>query len=137
MIGYIARMAVIKEWECAAHGYFDGTEAVCPHGCPQQFVQRVFLTPPGIKSHATKMSDFTLKGLAKDFGMTDIRNGSDGEAVAQATPAASASFKPQWQSLGKNFDVRGMGIEPGNALQSLQPSMKGPKPGEILGRFDG
>ena len=130
-------MAVIKEWECAAHGYFDATEGVCPHGCPEQFVERVFLTPPGIKSQGTTRSDQTLKNLANDYGMTDIRNGANGEAVAQATPAASAPFKTQWQGLGKSFDVRGMGIEPGNALEGLKGAMKGPTPSHILGKYDG
>lgn len=130
-------MAVIKEWECKAHGYFDGTEPVCPHGCPEQFVERVFLTAPGIKSQGTTRSDAMLNTLAKDYNMTDIRNGKNGESVADSTPASSAGFKPQWQSLGKNFDVRGLGVQPGNALEGLKGSMKGPKPGSIIGRYDG
>lgn len=130
-------MAVIKEWECAAHGYFDATEPRCPWGCSEQLVERVFLTPPGIGSEGTKRSDQTLRALANDFGMTDIKNGKDGTAVAQATPAASSGFRPTWQSLGKEFDVRGLGVQPGNALAGLQGSMKGPRPSEILGRYDG
>lgn len=129
-------MAVIKEWECKAHGYFDATEARCPHGCPEQFVERVFLTAPAIRSQGTARSDAMLGQLAKDYGMTDIKN-TDGQPVAQATPAGSTGFRPQWQSLGKNFDVRGLGVQPGNALQGLQSSMKGPRPSQVLGRYDG
>ena len=112
-------MAVIKEWECKAHGYFDSSEPACPHGCPEAFVQRVFLTPPSIGSAGTKTVDTTLNNLAKDYGMTDIRN-TDGQSVANATPAASLPFKPTWQQLGKNFDVRGLGVQPGNALEGLK-----------------
>ena len=126
-------MAVIKEWECKAHGYFDSSEAVCPHGCPEQFVERVFLTAPGIKSQGTSRSDAMLNTLAKDYNMSDIRNGKNGESVADSTPG----FRTQWQSLGKNFDVRGLGVQPGNALEGLKGSMTGPKPGSILGRYDG
>lgn len=134
-------MAVIKEWECKAHGYFDGTDPACPHGCPEQFVQRVFLTPPAIGSARTQVVDSTLRGLAKDFGMTDIRNGSEGESVASQTPASSAGFKiPEragFVPVQQNFDVRGLGIQPGNALKPFQGTLKGPKPSEIVGRYDG
>jgi len=134
-------MPVVKEWECAAHGYFDATEHRCPHGCPQEFVQRVFLTPPTIGSAKTKASDSMLRNLANDFGMTDIRNGVEGESVASQTPASSAPFKvpdrPGWLPVGQNLDVRGMGIQPGNALKPFEGVLKGPRPGEIVGRYDG
>jgi len=130
-------MAVIKEWECAAHGYFDAAEARCPYGCATEWVQRVYLTAPAIGSEGTKRSDQTLRALANDFGMTDMKNGKDGMAVAQATPAASSNLRPSWQSLGKEFDVRGLGVEPGNALAGLKSAMKGPRPSEIIGRYDG
>lgn len=130
-------MAVIKEWECKAHGYFDGPDQVCPHGCPQQFVDRVFLTPPAVRSQGTVRSDKMLDQLAKDYGMTDIKNDKDGTSVANATNPASMSFKPQWGALGKNFDVSGMGVQPGNALASIQPALKNPSPSHVLGRFDG
>lgn len=130
-------MPVTKEWECAAHGYFDATAPVCPHGCPDKFVRRVFLTPPAIGSEGTKRSDDTLKNLAADYGMTDIKNGQNGESVAMATPASSAPFKTQWNSLGKNFDVKGLGVSPGNALEPFKGILKGPRPSEIIGRYDG
>lgn len=130
-------MPVIKEWECKAHGYFDGPEQRCPHGCPDVFVERVFLTPPAIRSASTAVADFTLKGLAQDFGMTDIRGAREGESVAETTPASSAPFKPQWQSVGKSVDVRGLGVQPGNALEGLKGALAPPRPGTIVGRYDG
>lgn len=134
-------MAVVKEWECKAHGYFDATEHRCPWGCPSEFVERVFLTPPTIGSARTKAADSTLRNLANDFGMTDIRGGKEGESVASLTPASSAPFKvpqqPGWLPVGKEFDVRGMGVQPGNALEGFKGTLKGPKPSEIVGRYDG
>lgn len=130
-------MPVIKEWECKAHGYFDSPEQRCPHGCPEQFVDRVFLTAPNIRSGKTTTADQTLRGLAQDFGMTDIHGAREGQSVAEVTPASSAPFKAQWQPLNKNFDVRGMGMQSGNALEGLKSALSKPTPGTIVGRYDG
>jgi len=74
-------MAVLKEFKCLAHGFFDGFEPKCPHGCSgDELIMRVFLTPVGVKSDATKHNDSTLKGLASDFGMTDVKSVREGEA---------------------------------------------------------
>lgn len=129
-------MPVVKEYECKAHGYFDGTEPHCPHGCPDAFVERVFLTPPTIGTASAKAADTMIRNLASDFGMTDVRNGKEGESVAQMTPASSMPQKPQWHSLGKNFDVRGMGLQSGNALADIKGGLSAPKPGVVLGRYD-
>jgi hypothetical protein len=39
----------------------------------------VFLQPVSLKSDRTKKADKTLKGLAQDFGMTDIKSTKEGE----------------------------------------------------------
>jgi hypothetical protein len=90
-------MAVLKEFRCLAHGPFDGTEAVCPHGC--ETVLREFRTAPGTRSHKTKFSDKALERLANRFGLTDMsnRNGSVGNSrTHQENP-----FAPVWGKMPK------------------------------------
>lgn len=70
---------VLKDYHCSEHGYFEGWEEKCPiKGC-QGAVSVVFLQPVSIKSDRTKKADKTLKGLAQDFGMTDIKSTKEGE----------------------------------------------------------
>ena len=50
-------MAVLHDYKCPVHGYFESFEAVCPSGCTD--VQLVFLQPVGMKSDSTKHNDKT------------------------------------------------------------------------------
>lgn len=74
-------MAVVHDYECAAHGVFEGTEPKCPCGCPEAFSTIVFLKPVGTRSAGTKFVDAQLRGLANDFKLRDIKNGKDGTSV--------------------------------------------------------
>jgi hypothetical protein len=90
-------MAVLKEYRCLAHGPFDGTEAVCPHGC--ETVVREFRTAPGTRSHKTKFSDKALERLATRFGLTDMsnRNGS----VGGSRKHPDNPYAPVWGEMPK------------------------------------
>jgi hypothetical protein len=82
-------MAVLKQWECRAHGNFeefasDGEVPKCPSGCGKRFVRRVFLQPPGLLGKVTKNTDKTLRGLAADFKMTNLKNDKAGGSVMDA-----------------------------------------------------
>jgi hypothetical protein len=70
-------MAVLRSYQCTKHGYFDAWEAECPHGCKK--VTQVFLKAFSIKSDRTKNADKTLKGLATDFQMTNIKSTREGD----------------------------------------------------------
>ena len=71
-------MAVVHDYKCPAHGFFESREPVCPHGCTSD-VQMVFLQAVGMKSDSTKHADTTLKELAKDYGMSDIKSSREGD----------------------------------------------------------
>lgn len=72
-------MAALKDYKCEKHGYFESRKAECPmKGCDAT-VHVVFLQPPGLKSDRTKNTDKTLKGLAQDFGMTNLKSTREGE----------------------------------------------------------
>jgi hypothetical protein len=70
-------MAVLKEWVCMAHGDFDSTEAVCPHGCSGEImVQRAFRTAPMIQSAGYARINSTFDSLAAEQGVTNMSNSS-------------------------------------------------------------
>ena len=73
-------MAVLDDYKCLAHGYFEAWEAKCPKGCDGEAVVKVFLQPVGMRSDSTKHADTTLQGLAKEYGMSDIKSVREGEA---------------------------------------------------------
>ena len=73
-------MAVLHDYKCLAHGYFEAWEARCPKGCDGEAVVKVFLQPVGTRSDGTRHADSTLKGLASEYGMSDIKSVREGEA---------------------------------------------------------
>lgn len=111
-----ARMGtIIREFRCGdCASTFESTdpveEVVCP-SCTAQEAERVFLTPPGIKSPQTSVADRELKNLAADFGLSNISN-KDGAPVKSApTGDAAPKFAPQnpatmqvLSKLGRNAD---------------------------------
>ena len=70
---------ILRDYHCTEHGYFEGWQDACPIKHCAGEVSRVFLQPVGIKSDRTKKADATLRGLAEDFGMTDIKSTREGE----------------------------------------------------------
>lgn len=73
-------MAVLHDYKCPTHGYFESFEAQCPMKQCGEEVALVFLQPVGLKSDKTKHNDKTLKQLAMDFDMTDIKSVREGES---------------------------------------------------------
>jgi hypothetical protein len=88
-------MAVQKEWNCLAHGAFDGpsmddgANPPCPHGCGNSMVERAFRTAPSIQSAGYRQINATMTSLAAEHGLTDMANRStsqDGIGMRRATP---------------------------------------------------
>ena len=72
-------MAIIKEYQCAAHGDFEATSALCPHGCGEGMVERVYRTPVGIQTQGFRNMNATLQDVAREQGMSDMnQRGGDG-----------------------------------------------------------
>jgi len=72
-------MAVLKDYYCDAHGIFEAWEAKCPMKNCKGELSVVFLKPVGLKSDKTKKTDKTVKQLAIDYDMTDIKSTKEGE----------------------------------------------------------
>lgn len=72
-------MAVIKEYQCAAHGEFESTQMLCPHGCGTDMVERVFRTAPSIQGASFKRINQTFSEVARENRMSDLdQRGGDG-----------------------------------------------------------
>lgn len=91
-------MAVLDDYKCLAHGYFEAWEARCPKGCDGEAVVKVFLQAVGTRSESTRHADSTLKGLASEYGMSDIKSVREGEAQpARFAPAQQQNpYAVQW-----------------------------------------
>ena len=70
---------VLHDYKCSEHGYFEGYKAECPMKQCHGEVLMVFLQPPGLVGEKTKKNDKTLKQLAVDFKMSDIKSTRQGE----------------------------------------------------------
>ena len=127
-------MAVMNDYKCPAHGYFESREAVCPHGCTD--VQVVFLQPVGTTSDRTKGSDKTLKQLALDFKMSDVKSVKQGEAQPPRFAKPDNPFAPRWGSPGDlgGFNLRSVGGENVSGIGAVKEGSKltGPRVGSYI-----
>lgn len=91
-------MAVLKEFRCAAHGEFESTEPVCPHGCPKRFVVQEFRSAPAVHDGTTAYTDQTLRGLADSVGLTDMSN-RNGSVMMSQRARQGPDFTPRWVDI--------------------------------------
>ena len=146
----MGRMAVLSDYSCLAHGVFESMTGHCPNGCSDSFVNKVFLQAPGITSARTKNIDGTLRGLAADFGLTDLNNQGGTSAVARPDARKEAARNELMGKLGDTSQAWGQilpgntGVTqaisaaravPGNALEAVRPVLQAPKPA-VVARYD-
>jgi hypothetical protein len=75
-------MGVIKEFECAEHGVFEGTHPICPEiGCESNSVKRVFLTAPMVSDGMLKRFDASTKKSVDMMKLGNLRTARAGEAA--------------------------------------------------------
>ena len=75
-------MAVLHDYKCSTHGYFENTEPRCLKKRCKEEVLLVFLQAPSIGSDSTRNIDKTKQQLAIDFNMTDMKTVRAGESQA-------------------------------------------------------
>jgi hypothetical protein len=127
-------MGVLNDYKCPAHGFFEGREPVCPHGCTD--VQVVFLQPVATVSDRTKGSDKTLKQLALDFNMSDIKSKKEGEAQPPRFAKPENPFAPRWgnpTNLG-GFNLQSVRGESVSGIQAVkgESRLSGPRIGSYI-----
>lgn len=128
----------LHDFRCAAHGNFESTEPICPHGCDGSFVQKVFLKAPGLTSDRTKGIDKNLRDLAADYRMTNMtnRNGSVGRpdpGAQQRVQEAQERLAPMWGKMPTGDGAVQQALAehhaaPDNALAQVRESLSAPRP---------
>lgn len=106
----------LKEFSCKAHGNFESYSAQCPHGCPARFVKQEIRTAPAYRSAGTKFTDSTLRTLAADYGLTNLKNDKDSSSVMASLRKGEDINTPRWSKVGT--DIAGalgsIGAQPEN-----------------------
>jgi len=130
-------MAVLSDYKCEKHGYFESFDPKCPMKNCDEEVQMVFLKPVGMMSDNTKSNDKNIKQLAIDFNMTNIKSTREGETQGnyhtrnnQPAPEqreARPGDAVQWGNQGGKWDlgslVKGRTFAPvRDEVVSLKPS---------------
>lgn len=108
-------MAVLKDYKCDKHGYFESREAKCPMKNCSEEVYVVFLQAPALMSDATKKNDRTVKQLAMDFDMTDIKSTREGENQSGFFTRKNKTSKKQLEKEAKEAAERPREPRPGDA----------------------
>ena len=131
-------MPVLREWRCLAHGPFESFDAMCPHGCPEAFVQQEIRTAPAARRPGTmRFIDNQLKGIANDYGVTDLRTDPKANLSALDMQRRRQEHKPHWVEIphaapgfsqtgeaAPVFKPESMGFTPSEGMKDL----KLPKP---------
>lgn len=117
-------MKPLHDWSCLAHGDFENSSGQCPHGCSNRMVQKIFLKPPAYHNGFYSGADKTLRTLADDYKMGDVRqkygepaqvtdwrqNALNGQTVAVPFQSGATAIK---DTITKH------GVLPGNALKDM------------------
>lgn len=124
-------MPVIREFRCGDCGtLFESMlpveEVACP-ACTAQEAERVFITPPAIKSPQTSRKDEIVKDLAQHHGLSDISN-AEGQAVMRRGQSGPPQAHAQW-ATGEQWVAAAAkappGFSPGMRFAHPQPQYVG------------
>lgn len=133
----------IFDWECAAHGIFESTTGKCNFGCGKGLVTKIFLKPPAFHAGRTSSIDKTLRGMAKEQGLTDMNNhgGDTGVFVPDQKFNKAQQELQHHAMLGQTYagemgggdnavtqTMSGNHFQADNALESVKTLISKPKP---------
>jgi len=115
-------MAVLHDYHCGKHGYFESREARCPmKGCNEEVLQ-VFLQAPSLISAKTRFTDKSTKQLAIEFGMSDIKTTREGEHQEGFLTKKNKFTEKEYEQAEK-FATRKKGVDK-DKLKPVIPSVQ-------------
>jgi len=115
-------MAVLSDYKCEKHGYFESRKPTCPmKGCNEEVLQ-VFLQAPGLVSAKTKATDNNVKQLAIEFGMSNIKSTREGENQSGYLTRNNKFTEKEYKEAEK-FATRKKGVN----KDKLKPVIDTPK----------
>jgi hypothetical protein len=122
-------MAVLHDYHCEKHGYFESRVAKCPmKGCNEEVLQ-VFLQAPSIISAKTKFTDKSTKQLAMEFGMSDIKTTREGEHQ-EGFLTKKNKFTEKEYSDAEKFATRKRGVNKDKLKPVVPPVQTEARPGD-------
>ena len=130
-------MAVLHDYKCSRHGFFESRKAQCPMKDCHEEVLMVFLKPPGMTSDNTKKSDKTLKQLAMDFDMTNIKSAKEGENQSGYYTRKNKTKRPKEIEQPRQPRPGDAAIWGGHGGMNLQAAMSGQFTKSIKGESAG
>lgn len=90
-------MAILKQYRCAAHGEMEMYAPICQYCGHGAFVKQEIRTAPAFRRKNMKFIDGTLRQIAEDHGLTDLKNDPKaGVSVLQALTKTNDVNKPRW-----------------------------------------
>jgi len=107
-------MGILRDYYCESHGVFEAWEPECPMKHCNSTISIIHLKPVGMKSDKTKKTDKTVKQLAIDYDMTDIKTTREGEYQ-------TGYMKRHNKLTDKEFD---------QATEAMQAQNKEARPGD-------
>ena len=133
-------MAVIHDYKCDKHGYFESRKPECPmKGC-QDEVFVVFLQAPAMVSAKTRFTDRSTKQLAMEFDMSDIKTTREGENQSGYLMRKN-KFKEKDYAEAEKYATRKRGVNKDKIQPQPQPQApKEARPGDAAiwgGGFQG
>jgi len=132
-------MAVIHDYKCDKHGYFESREAKCPMKGFNEEVLQVFLQAPNLISAKTKFTDKSTKQLAMEFDMSDIKTTREGENQSGYLTRKN-KFKEKDYEQAEKYATRKQGVNKDKLNTNIPPVQKEARPGDAAvwgGGFQG
>ena len=102
-------MAVLHDYKCPKHGYFESRKGQCPMKDCAEEVSIVYLQAVGL------MSDGTIKQLAMDFDMTNVKSTREGENQSGFFTRKNKTSKKQLEKEAAIASQRPREPRPGDA----------------------
>ena len=119
---------IIKEWNCLAHGAFDGpsmddgAHPPCPHGCSNSMVERAFRTAPAFQSQGYRNMNATFETLAREQGVTNMSNKhamQDGIGMRRSTPETYRRLNEATELVMQHSKSGQIGVDAGSYFKPL------------------
>jgi hypothetical protein len=132
-------MAVVNDYKCPKHGYFEARKAQCPMKDCHEEVMVVFLQAPHLVGDRTKAADKQLKQLAIEFDMSDIKSTREGENQAGYLKRKNKFTEKEYADAEK-YATRKKGVDKDKLKPAIPQVQQEARPGDAAiwgGGFQG
>ena len=132
-------MAVLNDYKCPKHGYFEARKSQCPMKDCHEEVMLVFLQAPNLVGDRTKAADKQLKQLAIEFDMSDIKSTREGENQAGYLKRKNKFTEKEYEQAEK-YATRKKGVNKDKLKPAIPQVQQEARPGDAAiwgGGFQG